>query len=84
MVSTNPDVSPSGVRATVRWLKSRDVCARFSISRVSLWRWVKAGFPQPRQFGRALRWDLAEIEHWEAATGTPGVRAGPGRPPAGS
>ena len=49
------------------YLTDRQVAERLSISRTSVWRWVKRGaFPAPIQFSPgATRWKLADVEQWE-------------------
>ena len=48
-------------------LTTKDLCARYGLTRPGLRRWFTQGdFPQPIIFGRKLLFDLAEVEAWEA------------------
>lgn len=51
------------------FLTDRDIAARFSISRNSVWRLVKTGqLPAPiKLFAGSTRWKLSELEAFEAA-----------------
>lgn len=53
------------------WLTAKQLGERLSVSRVTLWRWVKAGqLPEPVSLGpRAKRWRQSEIEAWERSQG---------------
>ena len=44
-------------------LTDRDVAQALGISRMTVWRWAKAGrLPQPRKIGeRTTRWDSKEV-----------------------
>ena len=60
------------MRATLTaplYITTREVCERYGVSRMWLWRYMRAhGFPKPIQFGgpRSVRhWVLSEIEAWE-------------------
>jgi len=50
-------------------LKTVDLCARYGVSRVTLWSWRRKGaLPAPiRLPGGQLRWDSRAIEKWERA-----------------
>jgi prophage regulatory protein len=52
------------------YLKDSEVAARLSISRPTLWRWVKnpeVRFPPPLKLGPSCtRWKLSDVEQWEA------------------
>lgn len=55
---------------TVVFITGPDVLRRYSISHVTLWRWIKdatRGFPKPTTIGRFHYWHIAEIEAWEAS-----------------
>lgn len=54
--------------ATV-WLTDRQVAARYSVDRVTVYRWVNSvGFPVGVSLTPGTtRWLLADIEAWEAA-----------------
>jgi predicted DNA-binding transcriptional regulator AlpA len=47
-----------------------DVMARYRISHVTLWRWIKnapeSGFPKPTKINRFNFWLLSDLEAWEA------------------
>jgi len=50
------------------FLSDKDLAARYSIHRVTPWRWVQAGnFPAPIKINGSTRWRLSDIEQWEAA-----------------
>jgi len=51
----------------VRYLTDRDLVARFSVSRATIWRWVSEGFLTPvRLTPGTTRFLLADIETFEA------------------
>ncbi|TIM15501.1 MAG: DNA-binding protein [Mesorhizobium sp.] len=43
------------------------VAERYSVSLMTLWRWLKAGsgFPRPVYIGRNRYWRLTELEAWD-------------------
>ena len=47
-----------------QWLTDRDLAARYGVSRVTVWRWTRAGhLPAPRKIGpNTSRWSADEIE----------------------
>lgn len=51
------------------YLSDKQLAARFSVHRLTVWRWVKQGkLPQPyRLSDRCTRWKLSEVEAAEAA-----------------
>lgn len=51
----------------VRYLSDRDLMARFSVSRASIWRWLSVGLlPAPVHLTPGTtRWRLADIEEFE-------------------
>jgi predicted DNA-binding transcriptional regulator AlpA len=55
--------------ADKKYLPTKAVLERYSITEMSLWRWErdpKVGFPAPHRFGTARKfYDLQEIEAWE-------------------
>jgi len=54
-----------------RFVPAPEVCARYGISQMSLWRWLndpELGFPRPIQIRRRNFWPLAELVAWERAT----------------
>ena len=50
-----------------RVVRPKEVCTFLSISRSTLWRWIKAGhFPEPESLGPNTRgWRLATVINWE-------------------
>ena len=60
---TNPHAPLS-----VRYLTDRDLMARFSVSRPTIWRWLAEGvLPRPVHLTPGTtRWLLADIETFEA------------------
>lgn len=41
----------------------KQLAERFSVSRMTIWRWVKTGvLPKPHKFGGTTRWKLSEVE----------------------
>lgn len=55
-------------------LTQDDLCERYRITRLTLWRWRKAGrLPPGVIIGRTVRWRRSTIEQWEA-DGRPQVR----------
>jgi len=51
------------------FLRDIEVAIRYSISRSTIWRWLKNGkFPKPIKLGTAsTRWRLDDLEAWEQA-----------------
>ena len=50
------------------FLPSAAVRARYGVSDMSLWRWLRneaTGFPKPFRVGKRRFWKLAELEAWE-------------------
>jgi len=56
---------------TKRYATDRDLAKRYDVSRATPWNWAKAGkFPKPKKIGpNTTRWDLDEIERYEAEQG---------------
>lgn len=51
------------------YVTAAQVCGRFSISNMTLWRWVgdeALGFPRPMHIKNRRFWKLDELERWEA------------------
>lgn len=51
------------------FLTDRQLAARWSVGRVTIWRWVKSNpaFPAPVSLSPGCtRWRLADVEKWEA------------------
>ncbi|EPK1202760.1 TPA: helix-turn-helix domain-containing protein [Pseudomonas aeruginosa] len=45
------------------WLSASQICAKYQVSRSTLWRWAKSpGFPAPVRMGRVLRWDAGQVD----------------------
>ena len=54
-------------KAQTRCLSDKDLAERYSIHRVTPWRWVQSGkLPKPIKMNGSTRWKLADIEAWEA------------------
>ena len=54
-------------KTQTRFLSDKDLAERYSIHRVTPWRWVQAGkLPKPIKMNGSTRWKLADIEAWEA------------------
>jgi predicted DNA-binding transcriptional regulator AlpA len=52
------------------YIPARLVWERYSITSMTLWRWLhdaELGFPQPLYIGRFRYWKLADLEAWESA-----------------
>jgi predicted DNA-binding transcriptional regulator AlpA len=52
------------------YLPSAQVRARYGVSDMSLWRWLKndaLGFPKPIRINRRRLWKLSDLEAWEAS-----------------
>jgi len=51
------------------YLSDKQVADRYSVSRATIWRWVKADkhFPSPVELSSGCtRWRLADLQTWEA------------------
>lgn len=51
------------------YLSDGQLAKRYSVSKVTIWRWSKQdpSFPKPKKFSPGCtRWLLAEVETWEA------------------
>lgn len=51
-----------------QWLRDIDVAARYSVSRMSVWRWVQQGrLPKPRKLSPGCtRWNVADLAAHDA------------------
>lgn len=51
-----------------RYVSDKDLSRRYSVSRATPWKWAKSGIlPKPKRIGpNTTRWDLDEIEQFEA------------------
>ena len=52
------------------YLPAASVRARYGVSDMSLWRWLRdetLGFPHPLRINKRRFWKLAELEAWEAS-----------------
>lgn len=52
------------------YVSDKQVAARYSVTRPTVWRWLKTNptFPRPISLSPGCtRWKLAEIEAWESA-----------------
>jgi prophage regulatory protein len=49
------------------WLSDKEVAARYGVSRVSIWRWARAGkFPQPHKVSEAVtRWHVEDLDAYD-------------------
>ncbi len=49
------------------FLRDTEVANRYSVSRPTIWRWVKEGrFPKPIKLGiGSTRWRYSDLEAWE-------------------
>lgn len=51
------------------WLSDKRVAARYSVSRMTIWRWSKdqsLKFPQPRKLSaNVTRWNRAELDAYD-------------------
>lgn len=49
------------------FLRDTEIASRYSISRPTVWRWVKQGkFPKPVKLGGgSTRWRLIDLQAWE-------------------
>ena len=59
------------------YLPAGAVRARYGVSDMSLWRWLRdeaMRFPAPIRINRRRFWKLAELEAWETSRATKGVR----------
>jgi predicted DNA-binding transcriptional regulator AlpA len=55
-----------------RWLTAREVCARFRISKTTLWSWVSAHLiPEPHHLRQRALWREADIAAAEERLITP-------------
>jgi predicted DNA-binding transcriptional regulator AlpA len=57
-----------GIDSAEQFLPARHVWQRYSISDMTLWRWLRnpeLGFPQPIKIGRHRYWRLADLVSWE-------------------
>jgi predicted DNA-binding transcriptional regulator AlpA len=51
------------------FLSDRQVAERYSVNRVTVWRWIHRegkGFPKPVRLMNSTRWKLADLISWEA------------------
>jgi predicted DNA-binding transcriptional regulator AlpA len=58
---------PIEVPAGKQMRSAAHVCARFDISRPTLWRWIKSGrFPAPTKMGSLTKWSDATLDEAQA------------------
>lgn len=52
-----------------QWMTDRDVAERYSISRISVWRWAREGIiPTPYKLGpNVTRWKSSELDERDEA-----------------
>jgi predicted DNA-binding transcriptional regulator AlpA len=51
------------------YLPAKQVCARYGVCAMTVWRWLKnrsLGFPKPTVINNRRYWKLAELEAWES------------------
>lgn len=54
-----------------KYVSMRDLVERFGVTQQCIRNWINAGqFPQGVKFGRARRWDISEVEVFEASKET--------------
>ena len=59
---------PGAPIAEERFLNSREVRRRYSVTEMSIWRWVrdeKIAFPAPTKLGSWNYWRLSDLIAWE-------------------
>lgn len=45
------------------WLSASQICAKYQVSRTTLWRWAKSpDFPVPVRMGRVMRWEAGQVD----------------------
>jgi predicted DNA-binding transcriptional regulator AlpA len=62
-------------RATQTYLPAAQVRARYGVSDMSLWRWIRdeaLGFPHPLRINGRRFWKLTDLEAWEASCANQG------------
>lgn len=54
--------------ANETWLSDKQVAARYSVSRITVWRWCRNGnLPEPRKLGEnTTRWHVADLDAHDA------------------
>jgi predicted DNA-binding transcriptional regulator AlpA len=60
--------------AAREFLPARLVWERYSVTQMTLWRWLhdlEMGFPKPTYLGRFRYWRVRDLEAWEAAQARP-------------
>jgi len=69
MPPLSPDQrSPFGPAPDTKYLTGPQVCARYSITAMSLWRWLRdteLGFPKPLRINDRRYWHESELVAWE-------------------
>jgi len=59
-----------------KYLGDTSLAARYSVSRSTIWRWVREGqFPQPIKLGGSTRWAEVAVLAWEAEQAAKGCAA---------
>jgi prophage regulatory protein len=57
-----------------KYLGDTSLAARFSVSRSTIWRWVRDDqFPKPIKLGGSTRWPEVAVLAWEAEQAAKGV-----------
>ena len=66
LVARGSDMTNATKDLQTLFLSDKDIAARYSIHRVTPWRWVRDGkLPAPMKINGATRWKLSDIEAWE-------------------
>jgi len=70
LVARGSDMTNATKDLQTLFLSDKDIAARYSIHRVTPWRWVRDGkLPAPMKINGATRWKLSDIEAWEVEQG---------------
>jgi predicted DNA-binding transcriptional regulator AlpA len=63
-----PQTTAGIIDAGEQYLPARQVWERYSVTSMTLWRWLKDAdlkFPQPMRIGRLRYWRLSDLVAWE-------------------
>ena len=68
LVARGSDMTNATKDLKTLFLSDKDLANRYSIHRVTPWRWVRDGkLPAPIKINGSTRWKLSDIEAWEAS-----------------